>query len=258
MKRFIRWILNRVPRRYVQRVVHFVTPVAGIAYAGRGVECPVCGRRYRKFMPYGYATVRDNALCPGCLSLERHRLLWLFLQRETDFFSAKPRLLHIAPERCFIGRLERLLGDRYVTADLESPLAKVKMDIQAIPFGDGEFDVIFCNHILEHVEDDRLAMREMYRVMKPGGWGIMLSPVTPGKKTTYEDPSITTPEGRAAAFGQHDHVREYGEDYPRRLAEAGFDVSAIGYLEKFTPETAFRYGLKGEVIYLVAKPATHE
>lgn len=253
MKRFIRWVLNRVPRRHIQRVAHFVTPVAGLAYAGRGAECPVCGRRYRTFMPYGYGTVRENALCPGCLSLERHRLLWLFLVRETDLFTASPRLLHIAPERCFMKRFEKLLGENYVTADLESPLAKVKMDVQAIPFGADEFDVIFCNHILEHVDDDRLAMREMWRVMKPGGWGVMLSPVTPGKATTYEDRSVVTPEGRAAAFGQHDHVREYGADYPQRLAEAGFRVAAIDYIENFTPQEAVRCGLKGEVIYLVRK-----
>ncbi len=97
MKRLIRWALNHVPRRHIQRVVHFVTPVVGLAYAGRGVECPICGRKYRKFMPYGYGEVRENALCPGCLSLERHRLLWLYLVRETDFFTAHPRLLHIAP-----------------------------------------------------------------------------------------------------------------------------------------------------------------
>ena len=253
MKKLIRRILNCVPRRHVQRVAHLITPIVGLVYAGRGVECPICGRRYRKFMPYGYGEVRENALCPGCLSLERHRLLWLYLVRETDFFNARPHLLHIAPERCFIRRFERLLGDNYVTADLESPLAKVKMDVQAIPFGADSFDAIFCNHILEHVDDDRLAMREMGRVMKPGGWGVMLSPVTPGRETTYEDPSITTPEGRTAAFGQHDHVRKYGADYPQRLTEAGFRVSAIDYIRNFTPEEAHRYGLKDEVLYLVEK-----
>lgn len=247
-------MLNRVPRRYMQRIVHFATPIAGLMYAGRGVECPICGGSYRRFMPYGYGTVRDNALCPSCLSLERHRLLWLFLNRETDLFTASPQLLHIAPERCFIKRFERLLGDRYVTADLESPLAKIKMDIQQIPFGDDEFDVIFCNHILEHVENDRVAIREMFRVMKPEGWGIMLSPVTPGREVTYEDAAINTPEARAAAFGQHDHVREYGMDYPERLAEPGFVVKAIDYMNNFTPEESFKYGLKNETIYLVNKP----
>lgn len=151
-------------------------------------------------------------------------------------------------------RFGKTLGDNYITADLESPLAKVKMDVQDIPFGDNEFDVIFCNHILEHVEDDRRAMREMYRVMRPGGWGIMLSPVTPGKQATYEDSSITSPEGRAAAFGQHDHMREYGEDYIDRLAEAGFEVEAVDYASVLPPEHVARYGLRNEIIYLVRKP----
>lgn len=204
-------------------------------------------------MPYGYIESRDNALCPWCLALERHRLMWIYLKRETDFFTANPRLLHIAPEKCFIKRFERLLGDNYITGDLESPLAKVKMDIQNIPFDDNEFDVIFCNHILEHVEDDRLAMREMYRVMRHGGWGIMLSPVTEGKKTTYEDSSITTPEGRHKAFGQHDHMREYGEDYADRLVEAGFEVEAINYIKMLPTDVVEKHALRKEIIYVVRK-----
>lgn len=243
-----------MPRRHIQRVAHLVMPLAGVAYAGRGVECPVCGARYRRFMPYGYVTVRPNALCPRCLALERHRLMWLYLSRETGFFYGGFRLLHIAPEHCFIKRFRRLLGEGYVTADLESPLADVKMDVQAIPFGEGEFDAIFCNHILEHVDDDRLAMREMFRVMRPGGWGIMLSPVTRGKARTYEDPSITTPEGRREAFGQPDHLREYGEDYTERLAEAGFEVDAVDYFHWFGSEDAALYGLRDEIIYVVRKP----
>lgn len=254
MKGLIRFVLNHVPRKTIQRVVHFVTPVMGLAYTGRKVECPVCGHRYRKFMPYGYVHPRENALCPWCLSLERHRLLWLYLKNETDFFTAYPKVLHIAPERCFIKRFEKLLGDKYITADLESPLAKVKMDIQSIPFPDNEFDVIFCNHILEHVEDDRRAIAEMFRVMRPGGWGIMLSPVTPGLEKTREDASVTTPEGRLEAFGQRDHVREYGEDYPDRLAGAGFRVESIDRPAFLSPDQIVRYGLKHDIIYKVSKP----
>ena len=147
MKRLIRLVLRYVPRKYIQRIVQWCTPLMGLLYAGRRVECPICGRHYRKFMPYGYVHSRENALCPHCLALERHRLLWLYLQNETDFFEAPARLLHIAPEYCFIKRFERLPKLDYVTADLESPLAKVKMDIQQIPFPDNEFDIIFCNHI---------------------------------------------------------------------------------------------------------------
>jgi len=179
--------------------------------------------------------------------------MWLWLVRESDFFTANPRVLHIAPERCFIRRFERVLGEGYITADLESPLAKVKMDIQAIPFPDGEFDVIFCNHILEHVEDDRLAMREMHRVMRPGGWGVMLSPVNYEREFTYEDPAITTPEARAVAFGQHDHLRDYGRDYPQRLCEAGFRVREIDYCRQLSSEEVKRFALRHEILYIVEK-----
>lgn len=253
MKGVIRFVLNHVPRRYLQRVVHLCTPVMGLAYAGRGVRCPVCGARYRKFMPYGYVASRSNALCPKCLSLERHRLMWLYLERETGFFTAPATLLHIAPEYCFIKRFGALKNIEYVTADLESPLAQVKMDVQEIPFSDDTFEVIFCNHILEHVEDDRLAMRELYRVMRPGGYGIMLSPVNPERQTTYEDASIVTPQERSLHFGQKDHVRDYGLDYGLRLAEEGFVVEEIDYASAFTAEQMHMFGLRHETIYLVRK-----
>lgn len=255
MKKLVRYVLNHVPRKYIQRVVHVVTPLMGLAYAGRRVECPVCGSRYRKFMPYGYVHSRENALCPRCLALERHRLMWLFLQNETVFFESPGRVLHVAPEYCFLRRFARLPGIDYVTADLESPLAHVKMDIQHIPFPDDSFDVIFCNHILEHVEDDRQAMREMFRTMRPGGWGIMLSPVNPQRETTYEDASITDPAERERHFGQKDHMRDYGLDYGRRLAETGFEVDEIDYVRYLDPNAARLYGLRSETVYRVRKPS---
>lgn len=270
MKKLIQFVLHRVPRKYIQRIVHIATPVMGLAYAGRGVECPVCGARYRKFLPYGYVSPRENALCPRCLALERHRLMWLYLQNETTFFtfpqdgkdtSGKTkkverhtaRILHIAPEFCFIKRFEALYGENYVTADLESPLAKVKMDVQNIPFEDESFDIIFCNHILEHVENDRLAMREMYRVMRREGWGIMLSPVNMDRENTYENASVTDPVGREQHFGQKDHVRDYGRDYGQRLAEEGFAVEEIDYMKYLNPDAVKLYALRPEIIYLVRK-----
>lgn len=253
MKAIIKFILNNIPRKRLQRVVHLVTPVLGLAYTGRGVECPVCGARYRKFMPYGYVNPRSNALCPRCLSLERHRLMWLYLKRETDFFSVPARVLHIAPEYCFIKRFEAFPNLDYITADLESPLAAVLMDVQKIPFEDNSFDIVFCNHILEHVEDDRLAMREIRRVLRPGGYGIILSPVNPEREITYEDPSITDPEERLRHFGQKDHMREYGTDFGDRLRSQGLRVEEIDYACELTSEEAFVHGLRREIIYLVRK-----
>ncbi len=241
-----------VPRRHLHRVLDIGSFFTGLVYSGNKMKCPVCGKTARRFMPYGIVK-RPNTLCPHCFSLERHRLMWLYLERETDFFATKPKLLHVAPERCFMRQFEKHLGEYYITADLDSPLAKVKMDIQNIPFPENEFGVIFCNHVLEHVDDDIQAMREMYRVMKPGGWGIMLVPVNTHREKTYEDPSLTTREERERAFGQWDHLREYGLDYPERLRQAGFEVQVLDYASSFSPEARNEYSLGGDLLYIVRK-----
>lgn len=167
MKDIISWVLRHVPRKYLQLVSHFGVKVLSVFYRGKGVECSVCGSEFRKFLPYGRSG-RDNALCPSCLSLERHRLMYLYLQRKTPFFKADLKLLHVAPEYCFIDRFEKMKNLDYITADIESPLAKVKMDIHQIPFEANTFDVTFCNHVMEHVDDDIKAMSELHRVLKPG------------------------------------------------------------------------------------------
>ena len=231
----------------------------GLMYKGKGRECPVCGSHYRKFLPYGYTNAgsRDNALCPSCLSLERHRLLWMWLTTHTDMMTTHPTVLHVAPEVCLMRKFRKAYKEcpaRYITADLESPLADLKMDIQAIPLADKSVDVIFCNHILEHVEDDRLAMREMWRVMRYGGWGVLLSPVDLSLEHTFEDDSITDPEERTRIFGQYDHRRIYGRDYAERLQEAGFEVYDIPYKEAFTAAEQRRYALCDDHLYIVRKP----
>ena len=133
-------------------------------------------------------------------------------------------MLHVAPEQCFMDRFEEIHGENYITADIESPLAKVKMDIHDIPFPENTFDVTFCNHVMEHVDDDLKAMGELHRVLKPGGWGIIQVPFFPPiPDETFEDASITDPKERERIFGQDDHVRLYGKDYPNRLRKAGFN-----------------------------------
>lgn len=222
---------------------------------GHKVQCPISGRWYRKFLPYGRLQPRDNALCPDSLSLERHRLMWIYLQRNTSFFNKPAKLLHIAPELCFIHRFEALKNLEYITADLESPLAKVKMDIHKIPFPDASFDIVFCNHVLEHVADDFQAMSEMLRVLKPGGWGIIQVPLDYNRATTYEDSSVTNPAERERLFGQNDHARVYGLDYGRRLEKAGFKVTEDDFVKKLPAEEVSRYALDPiEIIYRVDKP----
>ncbi len=256
MKGLIKWALNHIPRPMLQRMAGWAVPMAGLFYKGRGRECPVCGSTYRRFMPYGYVNARPDALCPHCLSLERHRLLWLYLVRETDLLTTFPKTLHIAPEVCLMRHLRKHFAPhpgQYVTADLESPLAELHFDIQAIPLADDYADVIFCNHILEHVADDRQALRELYRILRPGGWGILLSPVDRSRAKTFEDDTVTDPAERTRIFGQYDHRRIYGRDYADRLREAGFRVEEVDYAARFTPEERQRYGLPDDRLYIVKK-----
>lgn len=254
MKDIISWVLRHVPRKYLQLVSHFGVKVLSIFYRGKGVECSVCGSEFRKFLPYGRSG-RDNALCPNCLALERHRLMYLYLQRKTNFFRDNLKLLHVAPEYCFIDRFEKMTNLDYITADIESPLAKVKMDIHQIPFEANTFDVAFCNHVMEHVDDDIKAMSELHRVLKPGGWAIIQSPQDWSRATTYEDPTITDPREREKHFWQDDHLRLFGRDYGQRLEKGGFSVKEDRFvMNELTPEEVKRFALPAnEVIYFCQK-----
>lgn len=255
MKGLIRWILNHVPRRWLQRIAGCAVPVVGIFYAGRGRRCPICGCRRRKFLPYGYVTSREDALCPRCLALERHRMIWLWLERHTDLFVSRPRLLHIAPEVSLMRHFKRLYRgtENYITADLESPLADMHFDVQQIPMADRFVDVVVCNHLLEHVEDDRRAMRELFRIMRPGGWGIMVVPEDRGRAATFEDDTVTDPAERTRIFGQYDHRRIYGRDYDDRLREAGFDVERIAFAAMLSAEERRLYAVGGDDLVIVRK-----
>jgi SAM-dependent methyltransferase len=255
MKFVISWIIRFFPRTFLQRVSHLVLKVIRIFYIGDQVECPICESHFRKFMPYGRKPPRENALCPGCLSLERHRLLWLYLKDQTSFFEKNFKFLHIAPEICFIHRFEKMDNLDYITADLESPLARIKMDIHQIPFEKDTFDVVMCNHVLEHVEDDIHAMKEIFRVLKREGWAIMQVPFM-GKnlEVTYEEPSIRKPSEREKIYGQRDHLRIYGKDYPGRLRKAGFTVREDPFVKTLDRKDVLRYALpENEIIYLAIK-----
>ncbi len=235
---------------------YWVRPLFAFYLKGNKYTDPIDGKRFRKFLPYGYGTQRPNVLSPSTLSLERHRLLWLYLQNETDFFkpelvsgSAKLRVLHMAPEQCFIKRFKKLKHIDLVTADLYSPIVDVKADICDLPFEDNSFDIIFCNHVLEHIEDDEKAMQELYRVLKPKGFGIFQIPQDYSREKTYEDFSITSPEDRAKHFGQYDHVRVYGNDYFDRLRTVGFTVKEVNYSEKLSEKEMDKYRLtSGEIL----------
>ncbi|MBT0811815.1 class I SAM-dependent methyltransferase [Litoribacter ruber] len=252
MKSIISFVIRYVPRKYLQLVSHKVLRIMAVVYKGDKVICTVCDSGFKKFLPYGRKG-RDNALCPNCLALERHRLMYLFLQEKTPFFKKPLKVLHVAPELCFIDKFEAMDNLEYITGDLESPLAKVKMDIHQIPFEDETFDVVFCNHVMEHVDDDIAACREINRVLKKDGWGIVQSPVYPLPET-LEDKTITDPAERERLFGQRDHVRKYGLDYASRLSKSGLRVSEDNYVQALPKEMVEKHALPiNEIIYYCTK-----
>lgn len=254
MKKIFKFFLNLVPRPILISLSYVIKPFFIIYYSGNTYEDPIDGKSFRSFLPYGYENPRENVLSPSTLSLERHRLLWLYLEKETNFFTAPLKVLHFAPEQAYYKRFRKLKNLNYTTTDLNSPLADVKADICNLPFEENSFDVIFCNHVLEHIPDDTKAMSELYRILKPGGWGIFQIPQDLNREKTFEDNSIIDKVERAKIFGQYDHVRIYGKDYFEKLRSIGFTVNEIDYTKNLTSQEINRYRLAtGEIIPLVKK-----
>lgn len=254
MSKLFKYILNLIPRPILIRLSYWVRPLIAWSLKGKNFTDPIDGKSFRTFLPYGYENPRENVLSPSTLSLERHRLLWLYLKNETNFFTQPQKLLHFAPEQAFYKRFKKLKNIDYTTTDLNSPLADVKADICDLPFADNAFDVILCNHVLEHIPNDTKAMQELYRILKPGGWGIFQIPQDLKREKTFEDNSITDKKERARIFGQYDHVRIYGRDYFDKLRSVGFTVEEVDYTRTLPKEDVERYRLaQGEIIPLVRK-----
>ena len=240
----MKWTLRFFPRSFLIRVSLLFQPLLRIYYKGNQFTDPIDGSQYRKFLPYGYRkTLRPNALCPGTLSLERHRLLWLYLDRKTDFLNQKLKVLHVAPEQVFYRKFKQFKHWDYTTTDLHSPLANVKADICNLPFSDDQYDLILCNHVLEHIPNDLKAMTELYRVLKKGGTLIAQVPLEEGRTKTFEDNSITDANERSRVFGQYDHVRVYGQDYYQMLKSVGFSAEGVFFQRQLTTEEIERYAL---------------
>jgi SAM-dependent methyltransferase len=249
LKNIFKFLLNFLPRPFLIRLSYIIRPFLEIFLKGDTFTDPIDGKSFKSFLPYGYGNQRNNVLSPSSLSLERHRLLWLYLKNETNFFSAENKILHFAPEQAFYKRFKKMKNLEYVTTDLNSPLADVKADICKLPFKDNEFDMILCNHVLEHIPDDTKAMEELYRVLKVGGMGIFQIPQDLNREKTFEDHSITDKKERAKIFGQYDHVRIYGRDYFDKLRSIGFKVDEVDYTSKLSAKDINGYCLaKGEII----------
>lgn len=254
MKKIFKYFLNTIPRPLLIKLSYLARPLFAFYYKGNTYEDPIDGRKFRSFLPYGYENPRENVLSPSTLSLERHRLLWLYLKNETNFFKENLKVLHFAPEQSFYSRFKKLTNLEYTTTDLNSPLADIKADICNLPFEDNSFDVILCNHVFEHIPDDTKAMRELFRILKPEGWGVLQIPQDLKRATTFEDNTITDKKERAKIFGQYDHVRIYGLDYFEKLRSIGFKVNEVNYTKELPSTAINKYRLaKGEIIPVVQK-----
>jgi len=256
MKKLYKYLLNTLPRPLLIRLSYVFRVFAPLVYKGNNVDCPVCEKSFKKFLSYGSDVAhRDNVLCPYDLTLERHRLMWVYLKDKSNFFKAENlKVMHIAPEQCFYSKFKKQKNLNYTTGDLESPLADIHFDLHKIPLDDNQYDVVFCNHVLEHVEDDHKCMTELQRIMKPGGWGIFQVPIDTTRTETYEDASITSPEEREKHFWQYDHVRLYGLDYPSKLEAAGFEVEVYDYHRDLPKEQYEKYRFHAdEMLYIVKK-----
>lgn len=240
--------IGRPLRRPARKAKHTLRLLSSV---GWHYTCPCCGWSFNRMYPHGHLVQRPNARCPHCGSLERHRLLWLYLHAKPELFAGQLRLLHVAPEPIFRRYFQSLPNVTYISCDIAARNVLLHTDLTAIPHPDASFDAIVCYHVLEHIPADHQAMRELRRVLKPGGWAILQSPLDPTRATTYEDWSITAPEDRLHAFGQEDHVRIYGRDYKDRLEQAGFHVSVDMYVQQLGAAAIERYRLSpNEAIYM--------
>jgi SAM-dependent methyltransferase len=223
-------------------------------FYGSARDCSVCESQVRLFKPYGHVR-RDDAQCPVCGVVERHRFTWLFFKQRTDLFDGRrKRMLHIAPEPELMRRLREVAALDYVTADAQDPNVDVKLDLTDTGLPSSSFDVIHCSHVLEHIVEDRKAMRELSRLLSPTGWATILVPII--AERTFDDPTVTDPQERARLFGQYDHVRAYGPDFAQRLQEEGFDVTVVTAAELIgDPQQARRWQLKDEQLFLCRKSA---
>ena len=243
LKRVVKLILNFFSRQFLLRISLYLRPILRILYKGSKFVDPIDGSSYRTFLPYGYNRPRKNALCPGTLSLERHRLLWLYLKKKTKLLEKNISVLHVAPEIIFIKKFKKITNWNYVTIDLKSPLADIKANVYNLPFKENYFDLILCNHVLEHIEDDHKALNELHRVIKNKGILIAQIPLDKNLKKTFENKEIINRRDRNKYFGQYDHVRIYGLDFYKRLSNSGFKPKKIDILKKISTEDKIKYCL---------------
>lgn len=225
---------------------HMMLNARMVKQRSRVRECNICGYVGR-FKTHGFP-FRLDARCGNCQSLERHRLLKMWFDENKDLVSSKS-MLHFAPEPA-VTSFVRPLVSKYMTTDLDPLLGEVVLNIEAIDMPDNSFDLIICSHVLEHV-DDAKALREMYRILRPSGIALLMTPVIEGWAETYENKAIVSPSDRALHYGQADHVRYFGSDIRARITDAGFSLSEYTAVEPHVHKHALT---RGEKVFVASKP----
>jgi SAM-dependent methyltransferase len=250
IKKLARKIL---PQDFIRIIKRILLKYYSLTLKGNNIYCPVCDKSFKKFINMGIDTVNELH-CPNCNSIGRDRLLWLYFQSKTDMFTRECSLFEIAPVECFSDKFIPMQNLNYVSGDLYSTLAMVKLDIKSLPFDDESFDYLICSHVLEHIDDDKKAISELYRILKKSGIAFILNPVDYSKEVTYEDDNIKDPKERFIHFGQEDHVRIYGKDFPKRLSNCGFEVEESEYASSLSKQDSVKYGINSnEIIYVCNK-----
>lgn len=234
---------------------HLLRAYQTLRYHGNLVTCSCCHGNWSAFLPGGVQK-RPNAACPRCGALERHRFFAHLLRQRGNVFAGK-RVLHVAPEPVISSIIQEQVPTTYTTVDLAaSPAIDVVADITALPFYDALFDMVVCNHVLEHVTDDLAAMRELRRVLAADGIAILSQPIDWTRATTEEDPSCSDPAERIRRFGQSDHVRLYGADILGRLQSADFSCEILKPSEMVDDVDMHRYGFKSDESLLWCRPTS--
>lgn len=254
MMQILKSIYKEVLRERTRNNIYFfLFKLRAIRYRGNTMTCNCCEKSFTRFLSFGHVK-RENAACPNCLSLERTRLLLFYLQKETTFFSEHLKVLHFAPERILEKRFVKLKNLSYLTVDINPERAMEKADIMDLHFKDNTFDVLFCSHILMMISDEKKALRELFRVLKPGGFALIQTRTNTGYKNTFTDPKAITDEQRRIAYGESELYRVFGDDFADYVSSFGFNVQSIPYGKILGEDVVRKYGLgNNEIIFRCTK-----
>jgi len=252
-------------RKSIWRYLYLKLKIRNLIRGGKThskVFCPISETHFDEFVPL-YKEYDENipTHAQPCISPDSGargglRLEWLYLKNETELFNKNISLLHFGPEYCFYDKFKQMANINYLPIDKNNKKYNKDVsyvDLTALNFQTSSMDMVICNHVLEHVEDDKQGLKEIYRVLKPGGIAIITVPIDESRVETYEDFSITDPKDREREFGQWDHLRYYGLDFPQRLESAGFRVKTEHYARTFSRGDFKKYGLADEPIFVCKK-----